>query len=214
MRFLFRWAFRLFLVLVVLIVALVLLKDSLLKSYAEARIQARTGLETRIGRLHSGLFSPTLTIEQLKVYNHAQFGGSPLLHVPELHVEWRLPPLALRRLHFRLVRLEVSEINVVQNKTGNTNVTTFITEFEKLCATNAPPAEVFGFAFSGIDMLNLSLGKVKHFNLKHPDQTSEVDLNLKNEIISEVKTPAQLNDAVLTALLKKGVRISNRRLPK
>ncbi len=86
MRFLVRWTFRLVILAAVLAVALILSKDALLKSLAETQIRAQTGMDVRIGKLELGLFSPTLNVEDFKLYNPAEFGGSPLLDVPDLHV--------------------------------------------------------------------------------------------------------------------------------
>ena len=49
MRRLIRWALYLFIVLVVLIVAAVLLLNTIVKQVVESRMRARTGMDTRIG---------------------------------------------------------------------------------------------------------------------------------------------------------------------
>lgn len=209
MRFLFRWAFRLVLLMVVLVVAVVLLKDTLLKSFAEYKIRSETGLDARIGRIASGLFSPTFTIENLKLYNAAEYGGSPLLDIPELHLECRRGPLALQKLQFKLVRLDLQEVNVVENKNGNTNIVGMLGALEKLTSSNTPEPSWMGLKFQGIEILNLTLGKIRYSSLKKPGKTTEVELGLKNEIITDIKTLPQLTDLLLNAMLKKGITISS-----
>src|SRR5262245_22829621 len=105
MRFLIRWAIRLFIIFIVFLVALVLLKDTLFKALLEYRVRARTGLDVRIGRLEVGLSSPRLVMEDFKLYNSAEFGGSPLVEIPELRMEYDPTALATCRLHLRLLRL-------------------------------------------------------------------------------------------------------------
>jgi hypothetical protein len=207
MKFLFRWAFRLFLICVVLIVALVLVKDALLKSFAEQRIRSETGLDARIGKLEAGLLSPSLTIENLKIYNTAEYGGSPLIDLPELHLEGYGGSLALHKLHFKLVRLHVNEVNIVENKEGRTNIVRFLEELEKITSTNRPGASAFGWEFTGIDTLNLSLGKLKYLSMKKPGKATDVDIGLKNEIITNVKSTAELSSVILSAALRKGITI-------
>jgi uncharacterized protein involved in outer membrane biogenesis len=207
MRFLFRWAFRLFLILVVLVVALVLVKDSLLKAFAEARIRSETGLDVRIGKLEAGLLSPSVTIENLRIYNTAEFGGSPLIDLPELRLEGDGGSLASRKLHFKLVRLHLNEVNIVENKDGRTNIVGILAGLEKMTSTNSRGARVAGWEFTGIDTLNLSLGKLKYVSMKKPGKTAEVDIGLRNEIITNVRSAAELSSVIISAALRKGITI-------
>src|SRR4051794_7978843 len=83
---LFRWALYLFIIFIVLVVAGVLLLDRIAREIAESRIRAETGMGVKIGKLSIGLLTPTVTIENFKMYNTAEFGGSQCLDIPELHV--------------------------------------------------------------------------------------------------------------------------------
>ena len=88
MKTLWRWAFRLLILLIVLVVAGVLLLDPITREIIKYQIRKRTGLEAKIGRLSIGLFSPTITAENVVLYNSAEFGGSPLFEMPELFIEY------------------------------------------------------------------------------------------------------------------------------
>lgn len=213
MRFLFRWAFRLFLVIVILVVALVLLKDTLLKSYLESRVRAETGMDVKIGKLEVGLFSPTLTIEDFKLYNAAEFGGSPLLDVPEFHLECDAAALASQRLRAKLVRAHVRELNIVESQTGRTNVNNWMAGLEQLASENGPGKTINGTQFAGIDTLNLTLGKIKYSSLKRPGKFSEVDLGLKNQIFTNVQSFADLYSLLVKILFQKGISISSQSAP-
>ena len=118
MRRLIRWALYLFVLLVVLVVAAVLLLNTIVKQAIQSRFRARTGMDARIGQVDVGLLSPTFTIENFKLYNTADFGGSIFIDMPELHLEY--DPLAIRsgKLHFKLVRLDLAEVALVQDKKG------------------------------------------------------------------------------------------------
>src|SRR5205809_75308 len=122
MKFLIRWTLRLFIISVVLVVALVLLKDPLLKALTEYRLRSRTGLDVRIGRFEVSLSSPRLVMENFKLYNSAEFGGSPLIEIPELQLECDPTAFAFRRLHLKLLRLHLSEVNIVESRDGRTNI--------------------------------------------------------------------------------------------
>lgn len=196
-KFVTRWAFRLLLLLIVLGVALLLLKDQIIKSVAEARIRAETGMEARIGRLAVSFLSPVVTVQDFRLYNTAEFGGSPLVDLPELHLEMDRNALASRELHFRLVRLNLAEINVVQNKEGRSNLDR-LQEMQKSKNTQAE------LTFTGIDTLNLTVGKLKFSDMKQPGQIREIHLGLQNEIVTNVHSVTDLTGVLVKIVLKNG----------
>ena len=209
MRFLFRWAFRLFLVILVLVVALVLLKDSLLKSYVENRIRSETGMDVKIGKLEVGLLSPTLTIGDFKLYNLAEFGGSPMVDVPEMHAECDASALASRRLRFRLIRFHLRELNIVESKAGRTNINNWMSGLETLASMDGREKSSSGREFAGIDTLNLTLGKINYASLKRPGKISEIDLGLKNQVFINVQSFRDLHGLLVKILFQKGISISS-----
>jgi uncharacterized protein involved in outer membrane biogenesis len=124
MKWLFKWIFRLTILLVALVVALVLSKDAILKALVERQIRAQTGMDVKIGSFSVGILSPVVDIAKFKLYNPPEFGGTPFLDVPELHVEYDPVALAGGKIHIKLLRLTLAELNVVKNGTGHTNLAT------------------------------------------------------------------------------------------
>ncbi|MCL5098105.1 MAG: AsmA family protein [Candidatus Omnitrophica bacterium] len=199
MRFVVRWTFRLFILLVVLGVALFLLKDSILKSLAENRIRAQTGLDVKIGKFEMDLLNPTLTIENFVLYNSVHFGGGPFITLRELRIEYDPNALALQRLHLKLVRLNLAEVNIVQDKTGRNNLQALQAELQSKSQAGAPVP----LTFTGIDLLNLSLGKFTYMNLGQPNQTREVTIGLKNALVRNVNSVADLSGLLFKIMVQK-----------
>ncbi len=189
-KWIFRWGFRLFLVLLVLVIALLLSVDSITRAVVERRLRAETGLDVRVGSLSLGLLSPVITIENLKIYNRPEFGGSPLVDLPELHLVYDRAELSKHRLRCKLVRINLSELNLVQNKSGQINLTLLPV------TTNAPAAlakalanqRIAGLQFVGIETLNVSAGKITALHMKNPSQVRELNLQLHNRIITNVQS--------------------------
>ncbi len=188
-RRLFRWTLYLFIALVVLFVAAILLLDTAARALIENRIRKQTGLEAKVGHCRVGLNRSTLTLENLTLNNTAEFGGGPFLEIPELHLEIHRQDLGAGRLHFRLVRLNVARIHVVQRKDGMTNLRAFQQEHP------APPpgsANVSTKAAGGspgfdrIDMFNLTLGRADYVSLQDPSRNREAPLNVRNQIYQNV----------------------------
>src|ERR1700748_1014952 len=101
MKWLFKWALRLFVLAVVAIVLLLVFKDTIFRLIAEHQIRAETGMDVKIGRFSSGIFSPVVTIENLKLYNTPEFGGTEFLIIPELHIELDPDALAQQKLRVK-----------------------------------------------------------------------------------------------------------------
>jgi hypothetical protein len=205
-RFITRWIFRLVILLIVLGVSLVLLKDILLKSWLENRIRSETGLEARIGTFELALLAPTLTLENFVLYNPAQFGGSPFLIIKEIHVEYDRAALSHRELKITLLRLNLSEIDVVENQKGQTNLQMLQALTQ---AHSQKQAREQTLDFAGIDTLNLTLGKIRFVSLKTPGPAREIDLGFKNQIQQNIKTAADLNAMILRLVLQKSATLAS-----
>lgn len=196
-RWLLRIALVLFVVGVAAIITSILLLDTVVRQIVTRRLQAATGMEVKIGAVHVGLLAPTMTIEKLKLYNTAEFGGSLCFDMPELHLEYDPAAVRAGMIHLPLVRLNLAEIGLVQDKKGRSN-------FDALQKEGTPsPAHtnsVDRFKFAGIDTLDLSLGKLR-FSKLGSGQKEEVDFNITNQILHNVKSETDLAGvAVLLAL--------------
>src|ERR1017187_9157445 len=103
MKRIFKWLLGLFLTAVLLVVVgvivLLLSYNSILRVTIERQIRAQTGMDVEIGSLKLALISPTVEIQNLKIHNSRDFGGTPFLDIPEIHVEYDRAALARREIH-------------------------------------------------------------------------------------------------------------------
>jgi len=103
-----------------------------------------------------------VTIENLVIYNSAEFGGSPLIDMPELHVEYDRDALFSNKLHFKLVRFNLAQVNIVEDTHGRRNLDVLQKHMEAAdghaVKTNKSSSSS-QVRFAGIETLNLSLGK-------------------------------------------------------
>jgi uncharacterized protein involved in outer membrane biogenesis len=208
MKWLFKWTFRLIFLAVALVVALALSKDAILKALVEREIRAQTGMDVKIGKFSAGILSPVVDIEHLKLYNPPEFGGTPFLDIPELHVEYSRLGLAEKKLHLTLLRLNVAELNVVKNDAGRTNLATV--RWKVPSRTTEARADA---AFPVIDVLNLSVGKARFLDLKNPRHNREYRPNLQNQIFKNVKSPDDVNAILFLIWLRSGGDITGAKRP-
>jgi uncharacterized protein involved in outer membrane biogenesis len=205
MRRLFRWVFRIVLGLIILavagVVAVILLLDTITKEILVSRLRSQTGMEVNISAVHVGLLSPTLSLEGLKLYNTAAFGGSVCLDMPELHLEYDPSALRWRQLHLTLLRLDLAEVSVVLDKNGRNN---FETLKQKSKETTRHKKLAGKMKFTGIDVVNITLGKFRVSNLAS-GRGEEIDFGIKNQILHDVKPDADLASLGLTTLSRSKV---------
>ncbi|HZM03889.1 MAG TPA: hypothetical protein VFC44_12830 [Candidatus Saccharimonadales bacterium] len=202
MRRLIRWAVYLVIIVIALFAAAILLLDRVVKEVMISRIHQGTGMETEIGDVEVGLLSPTITIKNFRLYNTPEFGGSIFLDMPELHLEYDPYRFRARELHLKLVRLNLAELSLIQDKKGRVN----LQQLEKKSAVEGGPVRKSSsqkLTFTGIDTLNLSLGKFRMSNLAtHHEQ--EITFGVKNQIFRDVKSEADLTGLSLLMAMKGG----------
>jgi hypothetical protein len=202
-----KWAFRLFIVLIVLAVAAILLMDTAIKALAERRIKDQTGLDVKIGKFEVSFLNRRLLIENLVLYNNADFGGSVMINLPELLLECDPEAMQARKLRFKLARINLSELNMVYNAAAKNNFYELMAQME----ARQKKAEAAGkktidldtdLEFDGIDTLNLTLGKVRTTDLKNPANSKEYEIGIKNEVITGLKTQEDVQNKFIQLLFR------------
>ncbi len=209
-RFVFRWLFRGLILAIVLVVALLLLKDLIFREIAQNRIHAATGLETHIGKMEVSLIDPQITVRNLQLYNPPDFGGAPFLDMPEIHLEYDRSAHSVGKVRLKLLRLNLAEMTIVQNKAGESNLEYLQKRVQKTAGEGSQAAKQ---VFDGIDTLNLTLGQVKRYNVQTPDKVEIAKLDVKNEIFTNLRTEADVQAAAIKLALRIGFKEMSKGLP-
>jgi hypothetical protein len=189
MKRLFKWVLRLVLVLVALTVLLLLFKDPILRVVIENRIRARTGLDAQIGKYSSSIFSPVMTIRNLRLYNTPEFGGTLFVEIPEIHLELDGNALMHRQVHVTLARFHLAELDIIRNQAGATNLYSIIDSINHRKPKRKHGEKWLGnFEFTGIDMLDITLGKGRLIDMKDSRNNCETVLDLRDQVFKDIKT--------------------------
>ena len=209
MKFLFKWLLRLFLLAVVLAVVFLLSLDSILRVVIQHNIRAQTGMDAEIGKFYFGLTRPVVEIKDLRLFNSAEFGGTPFLNIPEIHVEYDQPALKRGEIHITLLRFNLGELDIVKNEAGQTNLFALgMAAPGKTGLAKTKPLAEFkkqtGLNFKGIDVLNVSVGTAKYIDLKDQKNNREQKIGIENQIIKNVQTPADLTGLAVLVALRSG----------
>jgi hypothetical protein len=205
MKTLFRWAFRLLILLLVLLIAGILLLNTVAKEIFEYKLAQRTGLEVKIKSVDVGLLNPRLTVEGLVIYNRPEFGGSPLLDAPELHAEYDRSALWSQKVHFRLLRVNIAQINIVEDTNGRLNLRLAEKQIRRSYgATDSTGHVSVPYQFNGIDTLNLTLGTGYFRSLKNPAMNETLTPRMTNAIYLKVNSATAWDSLLNLVLLKSG----------
>jgi hypothetical protein len=209
MKFIFKWLLRLVVLAVVLAVVLFLSLDSILRVVIQHNIRAQTGMEAEIGKFHFGLTQPVVEIKDLQLFNSAEFGGTPFLNLPEIHVEYDRAALAKREIHLTLLRFNLGELDIVKNEAGQTNLFALgmAVPMQKNITTSQGLDEIkkrTGLDFKGIDVLNVSVGTAKYIDLQNPKNNRGQKIGIENQVIKNVRTPADLAGLAVLVALRSG----------
>jgi len=199
-KFFFKWAFRLFIaavaLVVVAIVVLLLSYNSILRVIIEHNIRAQTGMDAEIGSVNFALTAPTIHIQNFKLYNSRDFGGTPFLDIPEIYVEYDRAAFMRQEIHVTLMRFNLGELDIVKNQAGQTNIFALGLSAPAKKSGGGQPAINFkkqtGYDFTGIDVLNVSIGKLKYIDLKNPQDNREQTVGIENCVMKNVKSPGDL----------------------
>jgi uncharacterized protein involved in outer membrane biogenesis len=185
---LIKWLFILTIGGVALVVGLLFSKDAIAKAAVEQQLRAQTGMDVKIGKFSLSVLSPIATIENLTLYNPADFGGIPFLTIRELHIQFDREALAHRELRLKLLKLNIAELAVVKNDLGQTNLINL--------AAAAKPAKTSEMVeFKGIAVANFSISKVTFLDLKNQRNNREFTWNLQNQVFRDLKTSGEFYHA-------------------
>ena len=199
MKRIFKWLLGLFLAAVALavvaVIVLFLSYNSLLRVAMERQIRAQTGMDAEIGKFKLALFSPTVEVQNFKLYNTADFGGTPFLDIPEIHIEYDRLALAKHEIHLTLMRFNLGELDIVKNEAGQTNIFSLGVTLPDKKSSGVAAAEFkkqTGFEFKSIDVLNVSVGTAKYIDLKDQRNNRTQKIGIENLPLRNVKSAADL----------------------
>ena len=183
---------KIFVIVLLIIFALVLLRDPILKVTIEQVVKGVAGISLRMKSFQLGLVKGTINIKGIRVYNPRGFKEKIMVDMPEIYVDFN--PGALSGLvHFEQLRMHLKEFIVIKNKEGKVNIKEIkvVKESEqKKEPTKKPAAEkAKKKADMRIDLLKLKVDKVvyKDYTVTPPSvKEYNVNIDVQQKNISDL----------------------------
>ncbi|HAH98783.1 MAG TPA: hypothetical protein DCO70_05565 [Verrucomicrobiales bacterium] len=193
MRFLFRWAFRLLILLLVVGIGLFLTKDALAKWWIVNEFREQ-GMDAKIGRLEIGFpLNSTVAASDVTIYNLPKYGGAPMLRIDDLFIDCDFSELmnVSRRLrpHFRQVRIRLTEFHLVETRAGDRNLISLPDAVAKSTVELALDESPLYFT---IGNLNFSWERLKFTNLSDAEKFRAVSLNIEGYTVQDIEKLSHL----------------------
>ncbi len=202
-KWLTKWIFRLAALAVVLVIVVLLSLNTIVRILIEHNIRAQTGMDAEIGRVEVGWTEPTFEIRDLKIYNPPSYDGTPFLDIPEIHVEYDRAALLKKDVHLTLLRLNLSELDVVKSRKGDLNMFALNQVPQQNAGVSLPSLKKeTGYDFKGIDSLNFSFNKAKFIDLQNRHNDREQLIALQNIVVPDVRSARDLAGLVLLIELR------------
>jgi len=209
MRFLFRWTYRLLILLIVLAFGLFLTKDALAKWWIVNEFREQ-GMDVHIGQLEIGFpLNSTVAASDITVFNLPEYGGSPMLKIDNLFVDCDFSELlnVRRKLkpHFRQIRVGITEFNLVETPGGARNLISLPDAVAKTTAQLALDDTPLYFT---IGTLNFSWTTLRFTSLNATGKPLEIPVNIENHVTQDVNTLKDLRPLFVKIAIPAGTALA------
>lgn len=182
---------KIFIAVVVVLVALLFVKDMVVKFSVENGIEYVTGLKLRMGSLRLGLVKTDVDIKDLKIDNPKGYKDKVMIDMPRIYVEYSLPEVIKGNIHLKDVKIDLKELVVVKNEKGELNLNSLnVVKGEEGAKAPAGKAKAMNLR---IDNLDLKIDRVvyKDYSAGGAPTVKEFNVGI-DESFSNIDDPAEL----------------------
>ncbi|MFT5208115.1 MAG: hypothetical protein ACI9CF_001884 [Candidatus Omnitrophota bacterium] len=150
----------------VVLFALSIAKNSIVKASVTTVCKAVTGLDLNIKSLNVGIMNTLVTVKGMQMQNPKTFVDRVMFDLPEIHIDYDLAAIIKGDIHLEEVRLNLAEFVIVKNAAGELNLDALkpAGSEEKVSEKDAKSAEPKAKSSKTpevrIDSLSLKIGKV------------------------------------------------------
>jgi uncharacterized protein involved in outer membrane biogenesis len=190
MKKLFKWAFRLVILIFALVAIVVLFRNPILRTLAEHQIRKETGMETVLGRVRIDLRSPLVRFDNVRLISPPEFGGRLFLDLPEVRVEYDSVAVLFRRLRLRRLVFRLDEIRLVRTAQGRTNLQLLREQLAR--AQLGARLARYSWQYDGTENVIFAVGRLKYIDAREPAKSEEVHVGVHNVTIRPLRSAEEI----------------------
>ncbi len=190
----------------VILIALFLGKNMIIKTSVTTGVKAMTGLKLSIRSMNVGVFKSLIGINELQLYNPSGFKDKLMMDLPEIYVDYNLGAIMGGKAHLEEVRLNLKEFIVVKNEAGELNLDSLrvVKETEgEVAEKDDGKKEKTEMPDIQIDLLALKIGKViyKDYSKGGSPKVREFNVNI-DERYENITDPQSFVRLIIVKALK------------
>ena len=174
-------------IIAAVLIALSVVKNGLTQSILISALSKAANVPVHIGSTHVQLRSTTIDLKNIQIQNPNSFPEKLMLDAPEVYISFDLPSLLKGFVHFREVRLNLKEVIVIKNATGELNINALKPAEQK---KKAQEEKAQGEAPKlKIDKLSLTIGRVvyKDYSQGGSPKTQIFDINIQDRQFTNIE---------------------------
>lgn len=203
LKWLIRFARNVIFVTVILLIMLVIFKDGIIKYTVTKAAPDVVGAYVQMDKFSWSIRKHSVRVEGFKMHNPEGFPEDDvILDVPEISVDYDLPALLNKELHFPLVVVNLREIVIIKNKEGKLNFKSlkFLKKDEEEKA--AKPSEAMPLQ---IDELRLTVRKAiyKDYTKGEEPSIKIYDTKIEEKTYKNITSIQQLVNLIVADQVKK-----------
>lgn len=181
------------------IVAIGIIKDQILKSVVTVVATGVTGAPVHVDGFSLGIFNQHVRISGFKIYNPEGFSKSILVDLSKINVEYDLGALLKKKLHLANAEVELKEMELEKNKEGELNVDAL----KVVKQERKQEARSSGQMPMQIDMIKLGIGRIvfKDYSAGKEPVVKVYDINI-HKSYKNITSAQQLAALILAEPMK------------
>lgn len=191
------------LIVIIGLVALSIVRDSILKTVIASVASNITGAPVHIGGFSLGVIKQSVKITNFRMYNPKGFPKEILVDIPKLGVTLDLLALAKGKIHLKALDFELKELALTKNKEGKLNVDSLkVVEAGKEPKEEKAKKPAKQMAMQ-MDVVNLNIGRVINtdYSAGEPPVVKVYDINIK-KTYKNITSAQQLAALIIAEPLK------------
>jgi len=184
----------------VVLVALSVCKDLVVKVAVEKGVEIVTGLKLSTRSFNVGILNGVVSIKGLRLFNPKGFEDPVMIDMPEIYVHYDLPAILTGKLHFQQVRINLKDFIVVKNEKGELNLDSLnVVKAQKEGKKTEAKAGMPGIQ---IDKLQLKIGKAMYKDYSGGGKPSVREFNVNlDETYTNIRNPYVLVSLIVVRTL-------------
>ncbi|MDP8216534.1 MAG: AsmA family protein [Candidatus Kaelpia imicola] len=204
---LFKVLFILCILVLVLIGAMFVFRDQVVKFVVSAGVKKITGLRLDMADLNLDIPETIISIEGMQLYNPRGYEDKLMVDIPEIYIDYDLSAILKNDIHLKEVRINLREMIVVKKRDGELNLDSLkvvkSADREQVAAKakEEKPEEKKKTNFR-VDHLKLKIGRViyKDYSSGPKPVIKEYDLNI-DDSYDNITDPQALARLILVRAL-------------